>query len=181
MTFHLTHEQLCGLVAADLAPDAALAHAEYAAEARIVEEHLRACAVCAAELETLRGSLGHFREASISYTREQFARSTMTWSSIAPAPHRYLSQPLYWAAAVFTVAVALLPLGLRHHGAQMPSASQGVSAAATTAAVQAAESDEELLADIDDRVSVDVPAPLEPLAGSSESKDSVSSSNQRKN
>lgn len=179
MTFHLTHEQLCGLVATDLAPTDTMDHAEQTAEARIIEEHLHACAVCSAELETLRGSLVHFREASVSYSREQFARSTVQWASIAPAPHRYLAQPLYWAAAALTIAVILLPVELHHHSVQMQPAAQATTN--VTPATASAESDEELLADIDERVSADVPAALAPLADPSESKDSVSFSNQRKN
>ncbi len=104
MNLHLTHEQLCDLILADssLRPND---------DSDIVEQHLQACLICAAELKSLRDSLSHFRDASVSYARQEFAQSYAQRSSIAP-PHSYLSQPLYWAAAAVLFVAALFS---HHH------------------------------------------------------------------
>ena len=99
MTIHLTHEQLCDLILADssLSLDGESCNASWG-KSDVVQAHLLACPVCSAELRSLRDSLSHFRNASISYARQEFAQSYARQSSITP-PHSYLSQPLYWTAA----------------------------------------------------------------------------------
>ena len=93
MTLHLTHEQLCDLILAD----ASLAHEDdlhnESSDSDIVHTHLQACLICSAELRSLRDSLAHFRDASVSYARQEFAQSYAQRSSITP-PHSFLSQPL---------------------------------------------------------------------------------------
>lgn len=183
MTPHLSHEQLCDLVAADLSSQ------HEATGFAVTQEHLRACAACAAELRTLRDSLADFREASIAFSRQQFAQTThLRWASIAPPPHRYLSQPLYWAAAVLTLVAALFPLSMRHGGpvhSTAPSTAQIALGAPANTSAQSTESDEELLADIDQKVNADIPSPLEPLANpaatTTETSASSDSSDQRTN
>ena len=84
MTLHLSHEQLCDLILAD----ASLQRERESwndpnhlnAESDVVREHLRACLICSAELKSLRDSLSHFREASISYARQEFAQSVCKFS-----------------------------------------------------------------------------------------------------
>jgi hypothetical protein len=168
MNLHLTHEQLCDLILADssLRPND---------DSDVVEQHLQACLICSAELKSLRDSLSHFRDASVAYARQEFAQSYAQRSSIAP-PHSYLSQPLYWAAAAVLLVAALFPITLhQQHSAAIAS----VKAAATS--VQT-ESDEALLADIDQKVSADVPSPMEPLADPTDGTTSTSStSDQRTN
>src|ERR1700733_6439181 len=156
MTLHLTHEQLCELILADssLQPDGESSNGD----SDIVQAHLRACLICSAELRILRDSLSHFRNASVSYARQEFAQSYAQRSSIAP-PHSYLSQPLYWTAAAVVFVAALFPLSMHRQRPISP-----VTATATSASPQTTESDDALLADIDQKVSADVPSPMEPLA-----------------
>jgi len=165
MTLHLTHEQLCDVILADSSLPCESTSA-------IVQDHLRACLHCSAELESLRISLSLFREASTAYAGQQFARSLLKRGSIAP-PQRYLTQPLYWAAAAVVLVAASFPLSLYRQHRPLP-------AAAAVMASHAAESDEALLEDVDQTLSADVPSPMEPLAdptaGSAES-----TSSQRKN
>jgi hypothetical protein len=175
MTLHLTHEQLCDLILADssLSPEG-----EFRDDARndsdVVQAHLRACLVCSAELRSLRDSLSHFRDASASYARQEFAQSYAQRSSIAP-PHSFLSQPLYWTAAAVVCVAALFPLSMRHQRSV-----SSVTPSTASASFQTAESDEALLADIDQKVSADVPSPMAPLADpTAEATSTTSTSNQR--
>src|SRR5277367_509308 len=151
MNLHLTHEQLCDLILADssLRPND---------DSDVVEQHLQACLICSAELKSLRDSLSHFRDASVSYARQEFAQSYAQRTSISP-PHSYLSQPLYWTAAAVVFVAALFPLSMHRQRPISP-----VTATAISASPQTFESDEALLADIDQKVSADVPSPMEPLA-----------------
>src|SRR5437764_617932 len=180
MTLHLSHEQLSNLILAD----ASLQRERESwkdpnhlnAESDVVREHLRACLICSAELKSLRDSLSHFREASVSYARQEFAQSYARRSSIAP-PHSYLSQPLYWTAAAVVFVAALFPLSMHRQHPTVPVA----RTTAATAPLQR-ESDEALLADIDQKLSADVPAPMEPLADPTAGTTSkISNSDQRTN
>ena len=179
MTLHLSHEQLCDLILADLSlqPDGESWSDpnDRNAESDVVHEHLRACLVCSAELRSLRDSLFHFRDASVSYARQQFAQSYAQRSSIAP-PHSYLSQPLYWAAAAVVFVAALFPLSMHRQHPTPPVAQT------TASSLQTTESDEALLADIDQKLSADVPAPMAPLADPTAGTTSTTStSDQRTN
>jgi hypothetical protein len=179
MTLHLSHEQLCDLILADLSlqqegeswndPN------DRKAESDVVHEHLRACLVCSAELRSLRDSLSHFRDASVSFARQEFAQSYAQRSSIAP-PHSYLSQPLYWAAAAVVFVAALFPLSMHRQHPTPPVAQT------TASSLQPTESDEALLADIDQKLSADVPAPMAALADPTAGTTSTTStSDQRTN
>ena len=159
MTLHLTHEQLCDLILADSSlPLEGEFQSDLKNNSNVVQAHLRACLTCSAELKSLRDSLSHFRDASVSYARQEFAQSYAQRSSIAP-PHSYLSQPLYWTAAAVVFVAALFPLSMHR---QRPVSA--VTATAISGSPQATESDEALLADIEQKVSADVPSPMEPLA-----------------
>ncbi len=158
MTLHLTHEQLCDLLLADSSfPSESESSSESTANSDVLHAHLRACLICSAELSSLRDSLSHFHEATVSYARQEFAQSYTRQSSIAP-PHRYLSRPLYWGAAAVVFVAALLPLSMHRQQAATNDA------AAVTSISPQAESDAALLADIDQKISADVPSPMEPLA-----------------
>lgn len=175
MTLHLTHEQLCDLILADTAlqPDGE-SNNDRNPDSDVVEAHLRACLICSAELKSLRDSLAHFRDASVSYARQEFAQSYARRSSIAP-PHSYLSQPLYWTAAVVVFVAALFPLSMHR---QRPI-SRGTTIAGSSQQ-QTTESDAALLADIDQEISSDVPAPMQPLADpTAEAVSATSTSDQR--
>jgi anti-sigma factor RsiW len=167
MNLHLTHDQLCDLILAD-------ASFRPNDESDVVEQHLQACLICSAELKSLRDSISHFRDASSAFARHEFAQSYAQRSSIVP-PHSYLSQPLYWAAAAVIFVAALFPITLHQHYAAS-------SAVKTTAVSAQTESDDALLADIDQKVSADVPSPMEPLADPTDGTTSTTStSDQRTN
>ena len=172
MTLHLTHEQLCDLILAD---SSLPLEGTSQNDSDIVEAHLRACLICSAELRSLRDSLSHFRNASVSYARQEFAQSYAQRSSIAP-PHSLLSQPLYWTAAAVVFVAALFPLSMHRQHPTSPVART------TASSLQTTESDEALLADIDQKLSADVPAPMAPLADPTAGATSTTSnSDQRTN
>jgi hypothetical protein len=172
MNLHLTHEQLCDVLLAD----SSLQSPGADGDTDVVEQHLQACLICSAELKSLRDSLSHFRDASVAYSRQEFAHNYARRSSIAP-PHNVLSQPLYWAAAAVLFVAALFPITLHQQQSAARSAARAVAASSQTA-----ESDEALLADIDQKVSADVPSPMEPLADPTDGTTSVTStSDQRTN
>lgn len=178
MTLHLTHEQLCDLILADvlLQPEGESWN-DLKPESDVVQEHLRACLVCSAELRSLRDSLSHFRDASVSYARQEFAQSYAHRSSIAP-PHSFLSQPLYWTAAAVVFVAALFPLSMYRQRPAPPV----IRTIATSSSLQTTESDEALLADIDQKLSADVPSPMAPLADPTAGTTSATStSDQRTN
>jgi len=176
MTLHLSHEQLCDLILADLSPQPeGESWNNLNAESDVVQDHLRACLICSAELRSLRDSLSHFRDASVSFARQEFAQSYAQRSSIAP-PHSFLSQPLYWTAAAVVFVAALFPLSMHRQHPTSPVART------TASSLQTTESDEALLADIDQKLSADVPAPMAPLADPTAGTTSTTStSDQRTN
>ena len=170
MNLHLTHEQLCDVLLANSSQQSVGDR-----DTDVVEQHLQACLICSAELKSLRDSLSHFRDASVAYSRQQFAQSYAQRSSIAP-PHSVLSQPLYWAAAAVIFVAALFPISLHRQSVAREAAKTAAVAA------QTAESDEALLSDIDQRVSADVPSPMQPLADpTAETSSTASTSDQRTN
>ncbi len=177
MTLHLTHEQLCDLILTERSlplEDESTNDRELGSD--IVQAHLRACPLCSAELTSLRDSLSHFRDASVSYARQEFAQSYANRSSIAP-PHSYLSQPLYWTAAAVAFVAALFPLSMHRQRPVTHSVTK-----ATLSSPQTTESDAALLADIDQEISADVPAPMQPLADPTAGASSATSaSDQRSN
>src|SRR5271170_6051887 len=177
MTLHLTHEQLCDLILADSSlPLESESQCTAEPDSDVIHAHLRACPVCSDELRSLRDSLSHFREASTSYARQEFAQSYAQRSSIAP-PHSYLSQPLYWTAAALVFVAALFPLSMHRQRPVSPATATTISASP-----QITESDEALLADIDQKVSADVPSPMEPLADpTAETTSTTSTPEQRSN
>jgi hypothetical protein len=179
MTLHLTHEQLCDLILAERSlplEDESANNGKQGSD--VVQAHLRACLICSAELKSLRDSLSHFRDASVSYARQEFAQSYAHGSSIAP-PHSYLSQPLYWTAAAVVFVAALFPLSMHR---QHPISGGAITATTALTSPQADESDAALLADIDQEISADVPAPMQPLADPTAGATSATSaSDQRSN
>lgn len=168
MTLHLTHEQLCDLIIA--APDDSPRTAEAA------HDHLRDCLICSAELQSLRDSLSLFRNATHSFTGQQYAQASINRATIAPSPG-YFSQAVYWAATTVLAIAVILPLSL--HRQHTPD-SQPVAAA--IASPQTTESDEALLEGIAQDLSTNVPSPMralaDPTAGATEYQ---SISEQRKN
>jgi hypothetical protein len=183
MTLHLTHEQLCDLILADSSlPLEGDFGDTFEGDSDVVHAHLQACLICSAELKILRDSLSHFRDASVSFARQEFAQSYAQRSSIAP-PHSILSQPLYWTAAAVVFVAALFPLSM-HRQHSVPSVTAPVLSASSVSG-QIDESDEALLADIEQKVSAGVPSPMQPLADPTADAISTTSasntSNQRSN
>ncbi len=151
MTPHLTHEQLCDIVLAT-SPH------PLSSESIALQNHLRACAACAAELTDLQASLALFRDTAISYADREYMRSSAQHASILPS-HRHLSRPALWAAAAAVFVAAILPFSLhRQRQSSLPSTPTSASAPHT------AESDEALLEDINEELSAPVPSPMQPLA-----------------
>ncbi len=180
MTIHLTHEQLCDLILADSSlPQEEEFQNALESNDDLVHEHLRACLTCSAELRNLRDSLSHFRDASTSYARQEFVQQSYAQrSSIAP-PHSYLSQPLYWTAAALVFVAALFPLSMHRQRPAPPVTATLASASPQT--TESAESDDALLADIDQTVSADVPSPMAPLADPTAGTASTTSTSDQRN
>jgi hypothetical protein len=175
ITVHLTHDQLCDIILADQSLTVGNESQSLGADSSVVHAHLVACPLCAAELTSLRNALSDFREASTSFARQQFAESYVQRSSIAP-PHSFLSQPLYWVAAVVVFVAALFPLTMNRQRTPAPNAAVTISTS-----TKATESDEALLSDIDQKISSDIPSAMEPLADPTATATSVSTSAQRSN
>jgi len=169
MNLHLTHEQLCDVLLAD-------SSLPQESSSPVVHDHLRACLLCSAELESLRASLALFRDASSLYADQVFSASYRRRESIAP-PHHFLTQPLYWAAAAVVMVAACFPISLhRQH--------QAYPAAAVVRSVPSAmpdEADEALLEDVDQTLSADVPSPMEPLADPTAGAPSTQSPSDQRN
>src|SRR5258708_26335811 len=137
MTLHLTHEQLCDLILADSSlPPEGEPWNDRQADSDVVQAHLQVCLICSAELRILRDSLSHFRNASVSYARQELAQSYAQRSAIA-APHSYLSQPLYWTAAAVVFVAALFPLSMHRHRPTPPV----IGTPATSSSLQTTDSD----------------------------------------
>jgi hypothetical protein len=177
---HLTHEQLCDLI---LSCSPHPLSSDYAA----LDEHLRACAVCAEELTRLSSSLTNFREASTAFAQRQLAQihaqRAANPTSMLPAPHRRVA-PALWltaAAAVLTLA-AILSTSVGHRvSTPNLSATATTSAAASTPAMSSVESDEAFLEEIDQAISTTVPSPMQPLADPTAGRSSHSTTSQIQN
>jgi len=150
MTPHLTHEQLCDILLAT-SPH------PLSSESIAIQNHLRACPSCTAELTDLMASITLFRDSAISYAEHEFDHTPAQNLSILPSPmHR--SRPALWAAAAAIVVAAILPITLHRERSSPPSTPTTASAPHTT------ESDEALLEDINEELSAPVPSPMQPLA-----------------
>lgn len=165
---HLSHEQLCDIL---LAPSAG----DTSPTLEAAEDHLRNCLMCSSELEGLRRSLIMFRQASKSYAEYAYAHPAIQSASIAPSP-RFRSHVLYWATAAALAIAVTLPFSLHHRQAPMPH----TKTAATPIITHSTQSDEALLDGIDQDLSADVPAAMQPLADPIDGTTS-SPSAQRKN
>jgi hypothetical protein len=181
MTFHLSHEQLCDHLlevtpVADPIPGSRFqAPRSTTSGFHIVEDHLRACPLCAAELSALQTSLGNFQAATTSFANQELSLlrslypNQINIRSIAsatprPAVHLY-QKPFVWAIAAGLVVAAsvgtLVPRGL-HHQPALSAASAVV--AAMHPGKPSAESDQALLDEVDDDLASNVPSAMEPLS-----------------
>ena len=179
MTFHLSHEQLCDHLL-EVTPVADPSQTSQAATSptsgfHIVEDHLRSCPLCAAELSSLQVSLSNFQAATTRFANQELSLlrslypNRINIRSIASANSRPTARiyhkPLVWAIAaglvVATSIGTLVPHGLRHQPA-LHAASAVV--AAIHPSTPAAESDQALLEEVDDDLSSNVPSAMQPLS-----------------
>jgi hypothetical protein len=183
MTFHLSHEQLCDHLL-EVTPVADPSRISQAASSptsgfHIVEDHLRACPLCAAELSSLQTSLGNFQAATTSFANQELSllralypnripnrRNVQSIASADSRPTaRIYHKPLAWAIAaglvVATSIGTLVPRGL-HHQPALHAASAVVGAIHPS--TSAAESDQALLEEVDDDLSSNVPSAMQPLS-----------------
>jgi hypothetical protein len=155
MTTHLTHNQLCDLLLADQQNDASTSEAQVSE----IQDHLRDCYACSAELATLTTSLTGYRETAHTIAQRNFTPLPRT----APAPllaHHSLLHPIYWAIAATALVIALLPFTPPRHASVIQP--QPTRAAAPVAG--STESDAALLEDINNDLSASIPPPMQPLA-----------------
>jgi hypothetical protein len=189
MTFHLSHEQLCDHLL-ETTPVADIPGGKTQTTAsgfHVVEDHLRACPLCAAELQSLQVSLENFQAATTSFANQELSLlrslypnripnriNTRSIGSAAPRPAIHLYQkPFVWAMAAGLVVAAsvgsLVPHGL-HHQPALHSASAVV--AAIHPSTPTAESDQALLDEVDNDLSSNVPSAMQPLSDPSTSSNS---------
>jgi hypothetical protein len=155
MTPHLTHEQLCDLLVIEPAPDL-----HEAGRLDQLEEHLRDCEHCSAQLASLSQSLADFRSTTKAWASHEWTSQQANSRSLHPLrPTRVLTLPALWAAAAALVIAAMLPL-TQHHNAPPAPAPQAAAIATQTPANQ---SDEALLEEIDQTLSSSIPSPMQPL------------------
>jgi hypothetical protein len=185
-SLHLSHEQLCDHLLATTAladPAASSSSSGF----HIVEDHLRACPLCAAELSSLQSALTNFHAATTSFADQELARLTSRiprtqFATLVPQrKDRLYRSPLLWACAaallVGATATTFVPTVLHHqHGVVTTAA---VSPAQQTSA--APESDQALLDEVDDDLAASVPSAMQPLSDplstqSTETRNSTSAS-----
>jgi hypothetical protein len=153
---HLTGDQMSDLLALPSAPREESSHLQTAAEA-----HLRVCSLCAAELAGMREALALFRETAAALADREFSHLqslSRPAFPVLPARGAY-PQSLFLLAASAILMAGILPLEMRF---QRPLAAPAVTVATDSA--RPAESDEQLLADIDRELSASVPTPMQALS-----------------
>lgn len=166
MNPHLTHEQLCDMI---LARSPHPLSSDFAA----LQHHLGSCPACSAELASLRASITLLREASTSYSQQQFTRLR---SDNIPTLSKTLIQPIYWAAAAVLCIAAALPLTLHRQNPSTP-----VSSASTIKPATPSPSDEALLEEINQELSAPIPSPMQPLADPTASSATTPSTSSQRN
>ena len=138
MKTHLSSEQFDGALSSQPSPDAKL--------------HLSGCAQCSAELASLRGAFGNFREATSTVAEQH------RLSAVAAPPRRVPRMAWGLATAALFVSVAA-PFAV-HRRVAVPAVGPVAQAPATM-------SDEALLDNVQNDLSSSVPESLLPLAATS--------------
>jgi hypothetical protein len=183
-TLHLSHEQLCDhlleITKFAETPDRVPTRSAAAPVAgfHVIEDHLRACPLCAGELHALQAALVNFREAATSFANQELSLLRSRESDRPTVPtvrravlssDRFYRKPFLWAVAAVLVVGAtvgsVLPLHLhRQHDFDSSSVSSSVAAIASARqSSPAPESDQALLEEVDQDLSSSVPSALEPL------------------
>jgi len=168
-TPHLTHEQIANLLIADpTVCDLDLPQTASDSDAQM-KAHLLECNACIAELAELRQSLAGFREAATMHAASQAQRHTVFVPAKKPAGYRQLA---LWSASAATLVVAVSAAFGVHRtqpaANQIPATPVQVAQAQTEAVPpvvpHTVESDEALLASIDQDLSASIPSSMQPLA-----------------
>jgi len=122
-------------------------------------EHLKVCAQCSAEVESLRGALEDLRTAAVA-SAEHHRRV-----AVMPAPSHRTPRMMWTLLAAMVLICIAVPLTVhqRHAGVTMVSA----PVQAPQATVSVAVTDEQVWNSIQDDLSSSVPKPLLPLAAAS--------------
>ncbi len=113
--------------------------------------HLAQCSACFAEVQRMERGVALFRESAHVWSAESLADRPVTM--LAPAPRHSAMPGWAWAMAILLFLVALLPFAYRRTHPVHQQAAQ----------IAAPISDDALLQQVDDEVSVDVPSSMEPL------------------
>ena len=128
MTPHLTHEQLCDLLVIEPAPDL-----HEAGRLDLLEEHLRDCEHCSAELASLSQSLADFRSTTKAWASHEWTSQQASSRSLHPVrPTRVLTLPALWAVAAALVIAATLPLTQHHNAPSSPPTPKATAIATQT-------------------------------------------------
>lgn len=166
---HLSEAQFGELLAAPAkASDSALTPAE---------AHVLTCEQCAAELASLRESIGLFREATTSFAVDQLRQMPPVALPARPAVSPALRSMVLACAAALVLA-AFVPMQVLHQRSQ--EAARRAASTNNTSRIQhyATESNEALLDDVDQAASGSVPDAMQPLANPAATNDlSVQKSN----
>jgi hypothetical protein len=184
-TRHLTHEQLANLLLADRPSDAGTFDSE---EIERSEEHLRGCALCVGELDSLRQSLALFRSTADAWAQHAWESTAerrgidisrlVIQTGAAESRSRgirfsagnaglagFFARPAVWgAAAAIALFGAALPIALHRFDGPQPAQQTTNRPAALAHANETTQSDEALLLEINQTLSSSVPAPMQPLA-----------------
>ena len=113
--------------------------------------HLAQCSSCFAEVEQMERGVALFRESATAWSAENLAARPLKVPALAPR-HTPM-HPWAWAMAAILFLLALLPFAYRRPHTVTQQAAR----------VAAPMSDDALLQQVDEEVSVDVPSSMEPL------------------
>ena len=124
------------------------------------------CDECTVELDAMRDALAMFRQATKSYADDELRRL----SPMSIPTRRTISSTLMpsgWLAAAAMLLAVLIPMHTSQRRLSQPAATPALAAS-----MDAGESDEALLEDVDRDVSATVPAPMRALANTADSDSS---------
>lgn len=120
--------------------------------------HLSQCAACFGEVEKMERGLAIFRESATTWSAEQLEAHPPVRRIHAgtPVAHRSMMPVWGWALAALVLMAIMLQFGYRQsHHTDLQSAHVGTPIKAI--------SDDALLQQVDEEVSIDVPSSMEPL------------------
>jgi anti-sigma factor RsiW len=113
--------------------------------------HLAQCSSCFAQVEQMERGVALFRESAHVWSAESLAANPLKVPQVLPRPT--VGYPWAWAMAALLFLMALLPLVFQRTRTETHQAAR----------IAAPMSDDALLQQVDEEVSVDVPSSMEPL------------------